>query len=194
MHISRGAADRDFIWQEGLKPTIFMFTQVKASGLYDLPEKGIKLKSHPDTRWARRDIKAANLLGQVLAKKAAKDEGADEALLIDDQGNVTECGSSSFYIVKGNQILTRPLNQDILAGRTRQAVIQLCNDNNIELVETEFTLQDALNADEAMSSAALIHVLPVIEIDGQAIGSGAPGPIYKALRRIYMTNIENSKI
>lgn len=194
LHVSRGVADRDFIWQKDLIPTVFMFTQIKTSELFELPEKGIKLKSHPDIRWARRDIKSANLLGQVLAKKAAKDAGANEVLLIDDEGYVTECGSSNFFIVKGKEILTRPLTQDILAGRTRQAIIELCTANDITLVETRFTLQDALSADEAMNSAALGHMLPVIEIDGHAIGKGMPGPVYRQLRSIYLAFIEDSII
>jgi D-alanine transaminase len=194
MHISRGVADRDFLWQEGMTPTIFMFTQVTPQALLTLPETGIKLTTYPDIRWARRDIKSANLLAQVLAKKSAKDAGANEVLLIDDEGFVTECGSSSFFIVKGNQIITRPLNQDILAGRTRQAIVQLCSEHGIELVEGKFTLQEALSADEAMTSAALVHMLPVVEIDGQSIGSGQPGSIYKKLRGIYLGIIQEGKI
>ncbi|MFT5658408.1 MAG: D-alanine transaminase [Gammaproteobacteria bacterium] len=194
MHVSRGVADRDFTWQKDLIPTVFMFTQIKPSELSELSEKGIKLKSHPDLRWARRDIKSANLLGQVLAKKVAKDAGANEALLIDDEGYVTECGSSSFFIVKDNEILTHPLTQDVLAGRTRQAMIELCAANDIVLVETRFTLQDALNADEAMNSAALAHMLPVIEIDGHPIGKGTPGPVYRKLRSIYLALIEDNLI
>ena len=194
MHISRGVADRDFIWQESLTPTVFMFTQTTPAALLELPEKGIKLSSHPDIRWARRDIKSANLLAQVLAKKSAKDACADEVLLIDDEGYVTECGSSSFFIIKDKQIITRPLNQDILAGRTRQAIIKLCTENEIELVESKFKLQDALSADEAMTSAALVHMLPVIEIDGAVIGDGKPGEVYRQLRAIYLELIQESKI
>ena len=193
MHVSRGVADRDFTWNKDLIPTVFMFTQIKTREQFELPEKGIKLKSHADIRWARRDIKSANLLGQVLAKKAAKDAGANEVLLIDNEAYVTECGSSSFFIVKGKQILTRSLTQDILAGRTRLAIIELCAANDFELVETRFTLQDALSADEAMNSAALNHMLPVIEIDGRAIGKGTPGPVYRKLRSIYLSLIEDSR-
>lgn len=192
LHVSRGVADRDFTWHKDLIPTVFMFTQTKTREQFDLSEKGIKLKSYPDIRWARRDIKSANLLGQVLAKKAAKDAGANEALLVDDEGYVTECASSSFFIVRGKQILTRSLTSDILAGRTRLAILELCAANDIELVETKFTLQDALGADEAMNSAASNHMLPVIEIDGGAIGKGTPGPIYRKLRSIYLTLIESS--
>ena len=194
MHISRGVADRDFIWQESLTPTVFMFTQTTPAALLELPEKGIKLSSHPDIRWARRDIKSANLLAQVLAKKSAKDACADEVLLIDDEGYVTECGSSSFFIIKDKQIITRPLNQDILAGRTRQAIIKLCTENEIELVERKFKVQDALSADEAMTRAALVHMLPVIEIDGAVIGDGKPGEVYRQLRAIYLELIQESKI
>lgn len=192
MHVSRGVADRDFTWQKDLIPTVFMFTQAKTSELSEQSEKGIKLKSHADIRWARRDIKSANLLGQVLVKQAAKNADANEALLIDDEGYVTECGSSSFFIVKNNEILTRPLTQDILAGRTRQAMIELCAANDIALVESRFTLQDALSADEAMISAALCHMLPVIEIDGRVIGKGTPGPVYSNLRSIYLAFIEDN--
>ena len=194
MHISRGVADRDFIWQESLTPTVFMFTQTTPAALLELPEKGIKLSSHPDIRWARRDIKSANLLAQVLAKKSAKDACADEVLLIDDEGYVTECCSSSFFLIKDKQIITRPLNQDILAGRTRQAIIKLCTENEIELVERKFKVQDALSADEAMTRAALVHMLPVIEIDGAVIGDGKPGEVYRQLRAIYLELIQESKI
>jgi D-alanine transaminase len=86
------------------------------------------------------------------------------------------------------------LTQEILSGRTRQAIIELCSANNIELVETKFTLSDALSADEAMNSAASNHMLPVIEIDGRTIGKGAPGPVYRKLRNIYLSLIEDSKL
>ncbi len=186
MEITRGAADREFVWQDGLKPTVFMFTQHKPDDENHKVKIGVKLKSADDIRWARRDIKSVNLLGQVLAKKVAHDAGAYEALLIDADGFVTECGSTSFFVVKDREIHTRPLNNNILSGITRKSLFTLCEQHDIKLVERKFTLEEALNADEAMVSGASSYVLPVAEIDGKTIGSGKPGAWFQRLYDIYV--------
>ncbi|MCP4429772.1 MAG: D-amino acid aminotransferase [Gammaproteobacteria bacterium] len=186
MEITRGAADRDFVWQEGLKPTVFMFTQPKPDDENHKVKTGVTLKSAEDIRWARRDIKSVNLLGQILAKKIASDAGAYEALMIDSDGFVTECGSMSFFMVRGDQILTRPLNNNILSGITRKSIIALCQQHDITLIERKFTLDEVLQADEAMVSGASSYVFPVTEIDGQTIGSGNPGPWFQRLYDIYV--------
>ena len=186
MEITRGAADREFVWQDNLKPTVFMFTQQKPDDENHKVNTGVILKSVDDIRWARRDIKSVNLLGQVLAKKIAHDAGAFEALMIDGDAFVTECGSMSFFMVKGDQILTRPLNNNILSGITRKSLFTLCERHNINLVERKFTLAEALEADEAMISGASSYVIPVSIIDGQKIGSGKPGPWFQRLYDIYV--------
>ena len=186
MQVTRGVAERDFVWPENIRPNLFMFTQPKASIENEAADTGIILASTPDIRWARRDIKSVNLLAQVLAKKAAHDAGAYEALMIDTDGYVTECGSTSFYIVKDDLILTRPLSNDILPGVTRRAVVALCNTHGLRLVESRFTLDEAKKADEALISGASTYVLPVVKIDDQAIGSGAPGELSLRLREIYI--------
>jgi D-alanine transaminase len=186
MQVTRGTAERDFVWPDDIKPTVFMFTQAKSPDENKAAQSGIKLASTPDIRWARRDIKSVNLLGQVLAKKAAHDAGAYEALMIDDEGYITECGSSSFFIVRDKLILTRPLDNDILPGVTRRAVIALCNSQGLRLVETRFTLDEALTADEAFISAASSYVLPVVKIDDQEINTGTPGELTLRLREMYM--------
>lgn len=186
MEITRGAADREFVWQDGLKPTVFMFTQHKPDDENQKVKSGVKLKSADDIRWARRDIKSVNLLGQVLAKNIAHAAGAYEALMIDADDFVTECGSTSFFMVKGDQILTRPLTNDILSGITRKSIFALCEQHDINLIERKFTLDEALQADEAMISGASTYALAVTEIDGQLIGSGKPGPWFQRLYDIYV--------
>ncbi len=186
MQVSRGVAERDFVWPEGLRPTVFAFTQVKAAEENAAARTGVSLASAQDIRWARRDIKSVNLLGQVLAKQAAHDAGAYEALLIDAEGYITECGSTSFFMVRGDEILTRPLSNDILPGVTRRAIVALCEDRGLGLRETRFTLDDALAADEAFISGASSYILPVVEIDGQPIGAGKPGELTRRLREIYL--------
>jgi D-alanine transaminase len=186
MQVTRGTAERDFVWPEDIRPTVFMFTQAKATSENEAGQSGVTLASTADIRWARRDIKSVNLLAQVLAKQAAHDAGADEALMIDDEGYVTECGSTSFFIVRDKLILTRPLNNDILPGVTRRAVVSLCNSQGLRLVETRFTLDEALTADEAFISGASSYILPVVKIDDQEINAGNPGELTLRLRQIYL--------
>ena len=186
LQVTRGEADRDFVWQGELKPTVFMFTQQKLSSDNDAANTGVRLQSVDDIRWARRDIKSVNLLGQVLAKKAASDAGAYEALMVDTDGYITECGATSFFIVTGELLLTRPVSNDILSGITRKALVALCNTHGIRLVETRFSLKEALQADEAFISGASSYVIPVVQIDEQKIGSGRPGPCFLKLREIYL--------
>ena len=194
MQVTRGQADRDFVWQGKLQPTVFMFTQHKLPAENKAAETGVILKSVQDIRWARRDIKSVNLLGQVLAKKAASDAGAYEALMIDKDGFITECGSTSFFIVKNDLLLTRPLNNDILSGVTRKALVALCTTHGIRLVESKFRLEDALQADEAFISCASSYVLPVVQIDDQQINGGVPGPWFQKLRGIYIEHVRASAI
>jgi D-alanine transaminase len=194
MQVTRGEADRDFVWQGELKPTVFMFTQDKLPAENKTAETGVILKSVDDIRWARRDIKSVNLLGQVLAKKAASDAGAYEALMIDSDGYITECSAASFYIVKDGLLLTRPLNNDILSGVTRKALLALCITHGIRLLETRFRLEDALQADEAFISGASSYVLPVVQIDDQQISGGLPGPWFRKLRDIYLEHVHASAI
>jgi D-alanine transaminase len=194
MQVTRGAAERDFVWPDNIKPTVFMFTQAKTPGENKAAQTGITLASVPDIRWARRDIKSVNMLGQVLAKKAAHDAGAYEALMIDGEGYVTECGSSSFFIVRDELILTRPLDNNILPGVTRRAVLALCTSQGLRLVETKFTLDEALTADEAFISAASSYILPVVKIDDQQISTGKPGELTLRLQEIYMAYARASLI
>ena len=194
MQVTRGVAERDFVWPQGIKPNIFMFTQAKQTDENDAGRDGIRLASAPDIRWARRDIKSVNLLGQVLAKQAAHEAGAYEALLVDGDGYVTECGSTSFFMVRGDEILTRPLTNDILPGVTRRAIVALCASNDLKLNETRFTLEQALAADEAFISGASSYILPVVDIDGHALSGGKPGELTLQLRKIYLEHVRASLI
>lgn len=194
MQVTRGVAERDFVWPEDIKPTVFMFTQPKNADENSAAEHGITLASVADIRWARRDIKTVNLLAQVLAKKTAHDAGAYEALMVDPEGNVTECGSTSFFIVKDNQVLTRSLTNDILPGVTRRAVVGLCNSQGLNLLETKFTLEQALNADEAFISAASSYILPVVKIDDRELSGGKPGAFSQRMREIYIEYARDSLI
>ena len=189
LQVTRGSAgDRDFAFPdpEETPVTLVMFTQNKP-GLADSPaaKTGIKVISIDDIRWGRRDIKTVQLLYPSMGKMMAKKAGADDAWMVQD-GFVTEGTSNNAYIVKNGQIITRALSNDILHGITRSAVLRFAQEAQMELVERNFTIDEAQSADEAFVTSASTFVMPVVEIDGQTLGAGMPGPIAARLREIYL--------
>lgn len=193
LQITRGACERDFVYPADLKPTVVLFTQEKSLVENRASKEGIKLRSVPDLRWARRDIKSVGLLAQVLAKQAAKEAGAYEALMIQN-GYVTEGGSSSAYIIKNNTVMTRPISNDILSGITRASLLTLAKQHHVNLDERAFTLEEAYNADEAFITAASTYVCPVVAIDERRIGNGTVGPLVRKLQEIYIEHARTSAI
>ena len=185
LHITRGTGDRNYLYDDSYKPNIFAFTQAEKFAV-DAPPKPVALACVPDIRWARRDIKTTNLLGQVMAKQAAHDAGAYEALMYDADGYVTEAGSSSFFFIKDKVLYVRPVTNEILHGITRQTMLRVAAAHQIRIEEGVYTLEQALQADEAFITAASIYVLPVGRIDDVEIGDGATGPITAALRESYL--------
>ncbi len=189
LQVTRGAAaDRDFVFPdpEEVPSTLVLFTQSKP-GLANSPaaQKGIKVISIPDIRWGRRDIKTVQLLYPSMGKMMAKAEGCDDAWMIQD-GHVTEGTSNNAYIVKGRKIITRHLSNDILHGITRAAVLRFAREAQMEVEERAFTIDEAKAADEAFITSASTFVMPVVEIDGESLGNGAPGPVASRLREIYL--------
>jgi D-alanine transaminase len=185
MQITRGAADRDFKFPKNAAPNLVAFTQSK--DLVDNPDAvtGVRVISVPDLRWARRDIKSVMLLAPVLGKQAAHEAGAFEAWMIED-GEVTEGTSSNAYIVKDQQVITRPLSNRILAGITRRALMSVAKEGGVSIVERPFSIEEAYEADEAFLTSASNFVLPIVDIDGRRIGGGQPGPVSRRLRQMFI--------
>ena len=187
LQITRGAADRDFAYPaQGTPQTVVLFTQAKP-GLAKsaAAEKGMKVISIEDQRWGRRDIKTVQLRYPSMGKMAAKAQGADDAWMGQD-GAVTEGTSNNAYIVKGDTIVTRHISNDILHGITRAAVLRFAREAQMKVEERAFTIDEAKEADEAFVTSATTFVMPVIEIDGAPVGSGAPGSVARRLREIYL--------
>lgn len=183
LQVTRGAADRDFVFPKGVKQTLLLFTQAK-----DLTSEkaGIKVISIPDIRWGRRDIKTVQLLAPSMGKMMAKAEGKDDAWMIED-GFVTEGTSNNVYIVtKDGKIVTRNLSNSILHGITRASVLRLAAEMDMEVEERPFTIEEAQGAAEAFMTAATSFVCPVVEIDGITLAEGKPGPVAKRLNEVYI--------
>jgi D-alanine transaminase len=186
LQVTRGAADRDFAYPEGVKPTLVLFTQSKP-GLANSPvaEVGLKVISIPDIRWGRRDIKTVQLLYPSMGKMMAKAEGKDDAWMVED-GVVTEGTSNNAYIVKDGKIITRHLGNEILHGITRAAVLRFASEAQMHVEERSFSIEEAKAADEAFITSASAFVMPVVEIDNVPLGDGKPGSVSRRLREIYL--------
>jgi D-alanine transaminase len=185
MQVTRGVADRMFNFPKEIKSSLVAFPQVMS--LVDNPNArtGVKVVTTPDIRWLRRDIKSVMLLAPVLGKQDAYEKGAAEGWMVED-GYVTEGTSSNAYIVKDNVLITRPLSNRILAGCTRRALFRLAQDHGVKIEERLFTPQEAYAADEAFLTSASQFVMPIVEIDGNRIGGGQPGPVARKLRELFL--------
>jgi len=185
LQVTRGVADRDFIYPENVKSTLVMFTQSKDILGSKLVEKGMKVISIDDLRWGRRDIKTVQLLYPSMGKMMAKSAKCDDAWMVED-GFVTEGTSNNAYIVVDNKIITRELSNDILHGITRSSFLRYAEEAQMEIEERPFSVKEVLAADEAFITSASTFVMPVVEIDGEPIGEGRPGRVSRRLREIYI--------
>jgi D-alanine transaminase len=196
LQITRGnPGDRSFVFPDANLPgTVVAFTQ-NIPNLADAPaaKTGFRVITVPDLRWNRVDIKTTQLLYPSIAKMMAKKAGVDDSWFVTD-GTVTEGTSNNAYIVKGNKIITRQLSTDILHGITRASVLRFAAEAQFEVEERPFTVAEAQAADEAFSTAASIFVMPVVEVDGKAVGTGTPGPVATRLREIYLDEMRRAAI
>jgi D-alanine transaminase len=193
LQVTRGVARRDHAFPApGTPPSI-----VVTAKNYDLDRleqgaaEGIAVVSVPENRWPRVDIKSVSLLPNVLAKQAAREQGAKEAWFVDAGGFVTEGSSSNAWIVtREGSVVTRPAEFGILRGITRTVVLEVIADHGLKLEERPFTMEEAYAAREAFVTSATQFVMPVVRIDGRPVGNGAPGLIASALRRDYHKHAE----
>ena len=186
LQVSRGIADRDFAYPKNAESSLVMFTQEKQLLNSAMAETGMHIISIPDLRWKRRDIKTVGLLAPSMGKQAAMDAGVHDAWMIED-GLVTEGTSNNAYIVTDDKkIQTRHLGTEILSGITRQAVLKFARQAGYTVVEEPFTIEQARNASEAFVTSASSFVMPVVNIDGVALGDGTPGPVARQLRKVYI--------
>ena len=195
LQVTRGVARRDHAFPTAQTPPSVVVTARQLDrGRYDREAAaGVAVISVPENRWARVDIKSIALLPNVLAKQAAREQGAREAWFVDRDGRVTEGSSSNAWIVTAqNRLVTRPADHAILRGVARTVVFDVAKAHGLEVEERAFTIAEAYAAREAFMTAASQIVLPVVRIDGQLVGAGTPGPIASALRHDFHLYAEAS--
>lgn len=192
LQVTRGVAKRDFKFPSPETPETVVIMSYDFDYDSNIAVKnGIKVKTVPDIRWKRRDIKTVLLLPQSLAKQTAIDSGADDAFMVDPQGYITEASASNAWIVtKDKKLITRAVSVDILRGITRTAIENLSKKMNLVIEERPFTPAESYESIEAFTTSATALITPVIEIDGHKIGDGKPGKITKSLFEEYRAYVD----
>jgi D-alanine transaminase len=189
LQVTRGVAPRDHPFPNPAPRATVVVTakSVDMAASEARAARGVAVITTPETRWARCDIKTTGLLPNVLAKQAAREAGAVEAWFVDELGLVTEGGSSNAWIIDARGVLrTRDIQSNILRGVTRRSLLAVVAALGIPFEERAFSVEEAKTAQEAFITGAGSLVLPVIRIDETLIGAGAPGPVAKRLRELYI--------
>lgn len=130
-------------------------------------------------------VKSLNYLDNALSRAEATDAGADEALLLDASGHVVEGSSSNVFAVLDGTVTTPPVSAGVLAGITRGCVLELCEQLDVPTSDDLLALNEFVSADEAFLTNSLMEIMPLVSVDGRAIGTGAPGPVTSQLRDAY---------
>jgi D-alanine transaminase len=195
LQITRGVAARDHAFPSpAVRPSIVVTARsMRMATREERAQKGVAVVTTPDNRWGRVDIKSIALLPNVLARQKGREAGAFETWFVDRDGLVTEGASTNAWIVTvGGKVLTRQLGENILAGVTRAGLLDLIAAEGLSFEERAFSVADAQKSREAFISSASTAVTPVVEIDGQKVGSGRPGKLAIRLRRAFLAAGEPS--
>lgn len=190
IQISRGVAPRQHAFPVPLvRPSLIVTARHIPAPPRDVAAWAGSAITLPDQRWARCDIKSTNLLANVLAKQAAREEGAYEAILYDSAQTITEGASSSVWMVDETGTLrTRRLGPEILPGCTRAALLEELG-SDIAFSETAFTLAELRRAREIFVTSATSFVKPITRLDGAPVGNGGPGLVTTALFDRYLRHM-----
>ena len=187
VQITRGVAKRTHAFPLEAQPVLVGYVEAVPRPLEEF-EKGITAILVPDVRWHRVDIKSLNLLGNVLAKQAAVERKAGEAIFV--RGDVvTEGSSTNVFLVRDGVLVTHPAGHHILNGITRQIVIHLAKELGIPVQEEAFTPEALFAADELFLTSTIHEVTPIVQVDGREIADGRPGPVTRRLQEAFAATL-----
>ncbi|MCB1866597.1 MAG: D-amino acid aminotransferase [Chromatiales bacterium] len=183
LQITRGAPPRrDHAFPADIAPTVFAMSGIISHGA-ELA-KGVAAVTLPDERWLRCDIKSTALLANVLARQHAVDAGAVEVILLRDEA-VTEGAASNVFVVRAGAIRTPPDGPGILAGITRDLVLEIARQHGLDAAMAPVSSADLLTADEVWLTSSTREILPVVTLDRRPVGAGAPGPMFARMQALY---------
>jgi D-alanine transaminase len=182
--VTRGVAKRDHAFPKDAQPTVFMMSNPLVPPPAAQVESGAVAITARDNRWLRCDIKSISLIGNVLLRQLSAEANAVETILFRD-GKLTEASSSNVFVVKDGTIHSPPKNQLILPGITYDVVVELARANGLPLEFRDIAEADVRAADEIWVTSSSKEVLAVVRLDGQPVGDGRPGPVFRQMYRLY---------
>jgi D-alanine transaminase len=185
LQITRGTMPkREHAWAADMQPNVLVTCSEQFYASQDSTTAGAKAVTLPDTRWSECQIKTINLLPNTLLLQQARNQGANEAILIRD-GKAIEGSQSNLFIVMDDIVLTPPKSRYMLGGITREIIIELCKQNKIICREKEISEDELHRADEIWLSSSTREILPVITLNQHAVGKGRPGVVWQQIIQLY---------
>ena len=191
--VTRGAAKRDHAFPKDTPPTVFMMSNPLPVPTREQIEGGVAVVTANDERWLHCDLKTISLLGNVLARQLAADNGAVETILFRN-GYLTEASASNVLIVKNGAIVAPPKDNLILPGITYDATWELAREGGLPIEVRPVAKAEALAADEMWLSSSTKEVLAVTTVDGRPFASGKPGPVYREMYRLFQASKPKARI
>lgn len=184
LHITRGVAKRDHAFPIDTPATVFMMSSPLLPADPALRQNGVAAITAVDNRWLRCDIKAISLLPNVLLRQLAVDAGTAETVMLRD-GFLSEGAASNIFVVKNGILLAPPKGPLMLPGITYDVVLELAAANGIVFHVEPIPESTLRSADELWLTSSTKEILPITHLDGEAVGSGSPGPIYRKFDQLY---------
>ena len=187
--LTRGVGDLNYDPKSTPTPTTVIIVKPFEPPAPRVFQEGIRislvemLRNHPQSVNPR--IKSNNLLNNAMAMQAAYRAGAEEGLMCNYRGELTECSQANFFLVRGEAVLTPPTDAGLLEGVTRAFIFELGRELGIDVREETLLPKDLADADEMFITSTTRELSPVVNIDGRVVGSGKPGPITKRLLARY---------
>lgn len=194
IQITRGVAPRNHTIPSKSVPTVVMTFKPRLVTPEDVRQRGIKMVTVTDTRWAKCYIKAVILLPNVLAKYEAAQRGCDDAIFVTADGEVRECTSANIFIAKNNQLIFPQRDESILHGITQNFLLNCAQSINVETKEQRITVEELFDADEVFMSNTTVEVLGITTIDGKPINAGNVGPLTKRIYEAFVTLSRSGQI
>lgn len=178
------------------EPTVVVIADKIALYPPEVYERGLRCiiasicRNHPNATSPR--VKSLNYLNNVMAKLEARDAGADEAIMLNIHGNVSECSGDNFFMVRNGELITPPASEGILEGITRGVVMELARKRRIPVHERVLVRHDLYVADECFGTGTAAEIVPIVEINKRLVGDGRPGPITKQLTTDFIAYRESA--
>jgi D-alanine transaminase len=175
---------RNHVIPAGIEPNVVAFTAPLPARDPVRVQQGIRVITLDDIRWHRCDIKATTLLANVMARARATDEGADEAILI-REGMAMEGTASNLFIVSNGLLITPPDSDELLPGITRDLVLELAAEDGIPFAQATIDASELTQAEEVWLTSSTREVAAVVNLNGQTVGDGTPGPLWRRMDALY---------